>query len=515
MKKFRVRFAPSPTGALHIGGVRTALFNYLLAKKMNGTFILRIEDTDRLRYVEGAEAYIMEALRWCGIQPSEGPGIGGGYGPYRQSERKALYQKFAKQLVETGNAYYAFDTPEELDALRQRLKEAGGDSQAYDARSRMTMCNSLTLSEREVRQRIEREDPYTIRIKVDPRQDIIVHDLIKGEVKFDSSLLDDKVIMKSDGMPTYHLANIVDDHHMEISHVIRGEEWLPSTAHHVLLYRAFGWEPPRFAHLPLILKPNGKGKLSKRDGKKLGIPVFPLSWNGESPEDSFTGFREFGFDPKAVVNFLAFLGWNPGTEQEIFSMDELVEAFSFEKIGTSGARFDFEKAQWYNKEYIKSTDNSTLAAIVKPLLGEELSAKYDDDYIARFCGLMKERVTFYPDFLKQGYYFFQPVKQYDEKMIRKKWKPENRPAFDELILLLQDLEPFDAQSIEQSLDIFKEKHQVGNGQLFPALRLGLAGTMKGPAVYDMMALMGKEKVLQHLQSAFDYFDEVHHNIVQS
>ncbi|MFK7806429.1 MAG: glutamate--tRNA ligase [Saprospiraceae bacterium] len=507
MKDFRVRFAPSPTGALHIGGVRTALFNYLLAKKRNGTFILRIEDTDQKRYVPGAEQYIMEALEWCGIMPTEGPGLGGDYGPYRQSERKDMYQEFAQKLIDDGNAYYAFDTADELEAMRERLKEGGGHSQAYDSASRGSMKNSLTLSEEEVQQRLDSGDPYVIRIKVLPGEDVLVNDQIKGQVKFDSGLLDDKVMMKSDGMPTYHLANIVDDHSMKISHVIRGEEWLPSTAHHVLLYRAFGWEPPVFAHLPLIMKPNGKGKLSKRDGKKLGIPVFPLKWDSENPEDSFTGFREFGFDPKAVINFLAFLGWNPGTEQELFSLEELCEAFSFDKIGSSGARFDFEKAQWYNKEYIKATANNTLAEKVATLLPAEKVEEFGMDYIAAFCGLMKERVTYYADFLEMGYYFFEPVKAYDEKMIRKKWKLEKRPAFNALLDHLQNQNPFNAESIEAGLETFKEEQEVGNGQLFPALRLGLAGTMKGAPVYDMMELLGKEKVIERLRTSFDYFDK--------
>jgi glutamyl-tRNA synthetase len=508
MKDFRLRFAPSPTGALHIGGIRTALFNYLLAKKRNGTFILRIEDTDQGRYVPGAEQYIIDALQWCGIMPTEGPGLGGDCGPYRQSERKAMYLQYAEALVQTGHAYYAFDTAEELEAMRERLKEDGSHSQAYDSSSRGSMNNSLTLSPDEVQQRLKSGEPYVIRIKVEPGETIVINDLIKGEVKFDSTLLDDKVMMKSDGMPTYHLANIVDDRTMRISHVIRGEEWLPSTAHHVLLYRAFDWEPPQFAHLPLILKPDGKGKLSKRDGKKLGIPVFPLSWDSDNPEEAFVGFREFGFDPKAVVNFLAFLGWNPGTEQEIFSLEELVEVFSLEKVNASGARFDFEKAQWFNKEYIKATDNKVLAEKVFAMLTEKEKATFDMDYLAGFCGLMKERVTFYSDFLKEGYYFFEPVKQYDEKMILKKWKADKRPAFDALLVHLREQQPFDAASIESGLETFKASYEVGNGDLFPALRIGLAGSMTGPAVYEMMALMGKEKVLAQLRAGFDYFDQL-------
>jgi len=509
MKDFRVRFAPSPTGALHIGGVRTALYNYLLAKKMNGTFILRIEDTDQKRLVQGAEDYIVNALKWCGIMPTEGQGIGGDYGPYRQSERKELYQEHIQKLIDSGNAYYAFDTPEELDAMRKRLEEAGGSVRNYCISTRMDMKNSLTLPADEVAKRLASGDPYTIRLKVPADQIIVINDVIRGAVKFDSNTLDDKVMMKGDGLPTYHLANIVDDHSMKISHVIRGEEWLPSTAHHVLLYRAFGWEGsmPQFAHLPLILKPSGKGKLSKRDGKKLGIPVFPLSWNSETPEDNFTGFKEFGFDPKAVINFLAFLGWNPGTEQEIFSLDELAKAFSLEKVGVSGARFDFDKAKWYNQEYIKATDNAALVEQVKPWLPEE-ALQRGDDYLAAVCGLLKERVEVFPDFAEQSSYFFGRVQSYDEKNSRKRWKPENLPHFEELKDRLAVLPTFDAVTVEAEVATFMSKHELGNGQVFPILRLALAGTMKGPGVFEVMEVMGKEKVIQHFEAAFSYFEKL-------
>ncbi len=513
MKDFRVRFAPSPTGALHIGGVRTALYNYLLAKKMGGTFILRIEDTDQTRYVEGAEDYIVEALKWCGIMPTEGQGLGGDYGPYRQSERKAIYQEHVQKLIDSGNAYYAFDTPEELDAMRKRLEEAGGSVRAYSITTRMDMKNSLTLSAEEVEERLASGAPYTIRLRVPENETIVINDVIRDKVEFDSNQLDDKVMMKGDGLPTYHLANIVDDHAMKISHVIRGEEWLPSTAHHVLLYRAFGWEDtmPTFAHLPLIMKPNGKGKLSKRDGQKLGIPVFPLSWEGKNPEDSFTGFREFGFDPKAAMNFLAFLGWNPGTEQEIFSLDELVEAFSLERIGKSGARFDFDKAKWYNQEYIKATDNAELAQKVKPWMSAAALEK-GDEYLAKVCGLLKERVEVYPDFEKQGTYFFGPVKEYDDKNVRKRWKPENKAVFEKLKDLLAATTDFGAANLEAKVTAFMEEHELGNGQVFPIFRLALAGTMKGPGVFEVMEVMGKEKVLNHFEAAFDYFEELHKSI---
>ncbi len=502
MKKFRVRFAPSPTGALHIGGVRTALYNYLLAKKHGGDFILRIEDTDQNRYVEGAEEYIRESLEWLGITPNEGVGYGGDLGPYRQSERKLIYKEYAEKLIANGKAYYAFDTPEELAALR--AKEANF---SYGIHNRESLTNSLTLTAQEVTDLLRTGVPHIVRLKVPKDETVTVHDIIRGEVTFQSNELDDKVLLKTDGMPTYHLANIVDDYLMKISHVIRGEEWLPSTAHHVLLYKGFGWEDdmPKFAHLPLILKPNGKGKLSKRDGNKLGIPVFPLSWNDKTPEDSFTGFREFGFDPGAVNNFLAFLGWNPGTEQEIFSMEELANAFSVEKIGKGGARFDFDKAKWFNQQYIIATDNTELAKIIKPLL-EKKGYKASDEYIATFCGLMKERVFFYDDFVKDGYYFFTGVRTYDEKTIRKKWKPELRPHFDNLVHLMQHTTPFEEEKIEVAVKNFITENELRFGDIFPILRLALTGVMKGPSVFAIAELLGKEEVVKRLTDGYEVFD---------
>ncbi|MEL6864706.1 MAG: glutamate--tRNA ligase [Bacteroidota bacterium] len=513
MKNLRVRFAPSPTGALHIGGVRTALYNYLLAKKYGGTFILRIEDTDQTRYVPGAEDYIIESLKWCGIMPQEGPGIGGDHGPYRQSDRKELYQKYAQHLIDSGNAYYAFDTPEELDQMRDRLKAAGNHAPQYNGVVRQEMTNSLTLTAEEVKERLDRGDAYTIRLKVPSDQTVLINDLIRGEVTFQTNELDDKIMLKSDGMPTYHLANIVDDHSMEISHVIRGEEWLPSTAHHVLLYRAFGWEDqmPQFAHLPLILKPNGKGKLSKRDGDKLGIPVFPLSWKGETPEDSFTGFRSFGFIPQAVLNFLAFLGWNPGTEQEIFSLEELSEAFSLERIGKAGARFDFPKAQWFNQQYIMATPDEELVQMIRPHV-EAAAYEVEDDFLKSFCALMKERVTYLTDFTEQGYYFFEPVKTYDEKNIRKRWKPERRALFEELRKDLAQNQPFTPETIENKVKAFMESTGLKFGDVLPILRITLSGTMKGPSVFDMIALLGVEEVQRRLTTGYDYCDRVHESV---
>ena len=508
-KNIRVRFAPSPTGALHIGGIRTALYNYLLSKKYGGSFILRIEDTDQTRYVQGAEEYILEALNWCGLMPDEGPEIGGDYGPYRQSERKAIYNEYAFKLLENGNAYYAFDTSEELDQKREAEKKKGNHAFKYDNKTRMEMRNSLTLSEEEVNQLLKQGISYTLRLKIPKDETIEVNDLVRGTVSFDSNELDDKILLKGDGMPTYHLANIVDDHLMKITHVIRGEEWLPSTAHHVLLYRFLGWEDemPQFAHLPLILKPNGKGKLSKRDGSKLGIPVFPLSWESDQPENSFQGFREFGFDPNAVINFLAFLGWNPGTEQELFSLEELSEAFSIENIGKAGARFDYDKAKWYNQQYILADSVDHLSAVLEPRLAEK-GYKASKSYLNGFVELMKERVVLYPDFLENGSYFFEPVQDYDQKMIRKKWKPEKRASFEQLLGSLKNADSFASDAIKTVVEDFMEENGLKFGDVLPVLRLAVSGTTKGPSIFDTMALIGKEETINRLKTGYDYFDEV-------
>ncbi len=509
MENIRLRFAPSPTGALHIGGVRTALYNYLLAKKYNGTFILRIEDTDQSRYVSGAEKYIMESLKWCGLIPDEGSEFGGEFGPYRQSERKELYIKYAKQLVDKGHAYYAFDTPEELNAKRQKEKEKGNHNFKYDSSARKELKNSLSLPEKEVLRLLnEEKKPFTIRLKVPENETITVNDLIRGEVNFQSNELDDKVILKGDGMPTYHLANIVDDHLMKITHVVRGEEWLPSTAHHVLLYRFLDWEDtmPVFAHLPLILKPNGKGKLSKRDGSRLGIPVFPLSWKGEEENDSFEGFKAFGFDPKAVVNFLAFLGWNPGTEQEIFSLEELSQSFSIDKIGKAGARFDYDKAKWFNQQYIIASDNKVLAEALRPLITSK-GFQPSEEFLEAFCGLMKERVTLMPDFWEKGYYFFEPVREFDQKTVRKKWKPERQAQFDELYEGLEKIEEFKAEEVESIVKAFIQESGLKFGDVLPILRIALSGTMKGPSVFEMIALLGKEETLKRLSLAYKLFTD--------
>lgn len=509
MENCRVRFAPSPTGALHIGGVRTALYNYLLAKKLGGTFILRIEDTDQTRYVPGAEDYIMEALAWLDITPDEGPSVGGDYGPYRQSERKSMYKEYALKLVENGHAYYAFDTPEELDARRNEEKAKGNHSFKYDHSVRDQMRNSLTLAEDEVKSMLDAGTPYTIRLMVPTDERVAFNDNIRSDVQFSSNELDDKVMLKADGMPTYHLANVVDDYLMKITHVIRGEEWLPSTAHHVLLYKYLGWEDsmPQFAHLPLILKPTGNGKLSKRDGAKLGIPVFPLSWDSDNPEDSFKGFRDFGFLPEAVLNFLAFLGWNPGTEEEFFRLEELVGAFDLNKVSKGGARFDFDKAKWFNQQYIINSSNADLLELVKPL-AEAKGIECSDAYLSQCIDLMKERVQFLPDFLEVGYYLFEKVRNYEEKPIRKKWKPEQKGIFEKLLADMVALENFDAASIENTIKAFMEEHGLGFGNVLPFLRIGMAGTMKGPGVFEMMELLGKNEVNERMTAAYTAFDGI-------
>ena len=573
----RVRFAPSPTGPLHIGGVRTALYNYLFARKHGGTFILRIEDTDQVRYVEGAEQYILDALNWLGLEIDESVVNGGDFGPYRQSERKDLYLKYTQQLIDNGHAYYAFDTPEELEAARE-----ANPTFKYNFEVREDMKTSLTMSDEEVKQQIDAGVPYVVRIKI-PRDELIVFDdLVRGRVSFHSDELDDKVMLKADGMPTYHLANIVDDHLMKITHVIRGEEWLPSTPLHVVLYHAFGWGDtmPQFAHLPLILKPSPDsyitkkntnelaekfaaefvkkvpemadyqqkaveftrmvlqdkanlaarlkikkkdkedkialkeflrstiaGKLSKRDGDRLGFPVFPLSWNKGNGVDAFRGFDEFGFLPDALINFLAFLGWNPGTEQELFSLVDLIKDFDISRVSKSGARFNFDKAKWYNQQYIMSKSGAELAKAVKPLI-EAKGYEVSDDFIAEYCVMMKERAELLPDFAENGSYCFEPVTAYDEKTAKKRWKTENRELFDELAALINRVHDFDAITLESTVKSFMEEKGLGFGQVFPILRLAISGVMKGPSIFEIMALLGKDEVDNRLQTAYDYFDKL-------
>ncbi len=508
MKNIRVRFAPSPTGPLHIGGVRTALYTYLYAKKHGGDFILRIEDTDQERYVPGAEDYIIKALNWCGLNIDEGPVTGGEYGPYRQSERKELYHKYVHQLIENGHAYYAFDTKSELTEMRERLSNEGNHAPKYDYNSRLTMKNSLTLNEAEVQNLLASSDNVIVRLKVEPGQEIMISDHVRGEVTFKTEELDDKVLLKADGMPTYHMANIVDDRLMKISHVIRGEEWLSSTAHHVLLYRGLGWEAemPEFAHIPLILKPNGKGKLSKRDGAKFGFPVFPLSWEADKEEDSFIGFKEFGFDPKATINFLAFLGWNPGTEQEIFNIEDLSEAFHLNQIVKSGARFDVEKARWFNQQYIINNDNVDTCRYLKDLQ-PELYASVDEDYLSNFVGMMKERAELYTDFYEKGYYFFEEIRAYEEKMIRKKWNDQRRGHIENLVAIFLK-GSFNPSEIKSSLEAYMAENEIGFGDVMPFLRIALTGTTKGPDLFETMSLLGKDKCEKRLGDAIKHFNTV-------
>ncbi|MEM8584393.1 MAG: glutamate--tRNA ligase [Bacteroidota bacterium] len=498
MNPVRVRFAPSPTGALHIGGLRTALYNYLLARQTGGQFILRIEDTDQKRYVEGAENYIQEALSWCGLDPDESPQLGGPHGPYRQSERRNLYASQVDALLKAKKAYRAFDTPEELDTAR----EAANGTFKYDAATRGRMRNTISLPASEVSQLEAQGAPSVVRLLVEPGQTVHIKDIIRGDVTFSTDELDDKVLMKADGLPTYHLANVVDDHDMRITHVIRGEEWLSSTAHHVLLYQAFGWESdmPSFAHLPLILKPTGKGKLSKRDGQKLGIPVFPLSWDSKSAEDRLEGFRERGFHPQALLNFLAFLGWNPGTEQEIFSLEELVEAFSLGQVGKSGARFDFDKAQWFNQQYISEQPASELIPHIRKALSP-LADEDSTDRLVQMAELYKSRVKTYPEFRDQLLYVYQAPSTYDEKTVRKKWKGKVVDVFSKLIDSYHNQSEWIPDHIKSTTLAFMEQNELGFGQVLPHLRNGIAGTGNGPGAFDMLALLGKDESILRLEAA--------------
>jgi len=496
-KKVRVRFAPSPTGPLHIGGVRTALYNYLFAKKHGGDFLLRVEDTDKKRYVKDAEDYILEALKWCGITPTEGVGVGGDLGPYRQSERKAegTYKKYVDQLLASGNAYYAFDTPEELDEMRERLKAAGGSSQSYDSASRKSMKNSLTLSAEETQYKINEGVPYVVRVKIQADEEVKFKDLIRGWVSVDSSNLDDKVLFKSDGMPTYHMANVVDDYLMKITHVIRGEEWLPSGPLHVLLYKFLGWESemPEFAHLPLILKPNGNGKLSKRDGDAGGFPVFPIEWN--SPEgETASGYRESGYFPEAHINMLAFLGWNPGTEQELFSLEELTQEFSLERVGKSGAKFDPDKTKWFNEQYLRAKSNEELAAIIKPT-----AADVSDELLAGICGLMKERVSFSSEILEKGKYLLEAPTVYDAKMVKKKWKDDSPQIVAELVEIFSNTE-FKNEVLETAFKTYVEEKELGFGKPMIAIRLSITGEGGGPSLFEIMELIGKEESIARLNA---------------
>ncbi|MDX1444593.1 glutamate--tRNA ligase [Lishizhenia sp.] len=494
-KAVRVRFAPSPTGPLHMGGVRTALYNYLFAKKNNGTFILRLEDTDQTRFVPGAFEYIMDALAWCGISPDEGPGVGGDFGPYIQSERKAMYLPYAEQLVAEGKAYYAFDTSESLTEMRERAKTMKMPNWQYNAVTRNSMQNSLTLPADEVEKRIANGDPYVIRFKMPRNVDVRFEDIVRGWVVVNTNNLDDKVLFKSDGMPTYHLANIVDDHTMEISHVIRGEEWLPSAPLHVLLYEAFGWDAPQFAHLPLLLRPDGNGKLSKRDGDRLGFPVFPTNWTTAEGE-LYSGYREQGYLPEAFINMLAFLGWNPGTPQELFKLDELVEAFTLERVGKAGAKFDADKTKWYQQQYLRATDKAVLAKELQTLLDKE----YDASFLEEIVEMMKERATFLKDMLVEGDYFFNAPTSYDEKTVRKKWKEHTTPIMEEWLERFKNISDFNAENIEKEFKAFLAEKELGIGAVLPNFRLVLTGKGMGPSMFEIANLLGKEECVARMEA---------------
>ena len=506
--KVRVRFAPSPTGPLHIGGVRTALYNYLFARQNGGDMILRIEDTDQTRFVPGAEQYIIEALDWLGIKFDEGVHLGGNYGPYRQSDRKPLYRQYAEQLLEGGWAYYAFDRPEELDAKRKEA-EAQKKVFQYDCNTRGAMVNSLTLPADEVQRRIASGEPYVVRFKFPENIDITVHDLIRGDVTMNSRLLDDKVLFKSDGMPTYHLANIVDDHLMEVSHVIRGEEWLPSAPLHVMLYKAFGWEEtmPQFAHLPLLLKPEGNGKLSKRDGDRLGFPVFPLDWVNPETGEKSSGYREQGYLPQAVVNMLALLGWNPGNDQELMTMDELIRLFSIEHISKSGARFNVEKAKWFNHEYLQQMSDEWLADQFLPQLKEH-GVEAERDYVVKVCGMMKERLNFPQELWDQAHYFFVAPTEYDPKAVAKRWKPGMTTHMAKVIEILNTV-PFEHDAIHHALlDEYILGNQLNMGQIMNSLRLAVVGTTVGPDMITLVLTIGKEETIRRVQRAIEVIGEV-------
>jgi glutamyl-tRNA synthetase len=516
-KNVRVRFAPSPTGPLHIGGVRTALFNYLFAKKHNGTFVLRIEDTDQSRYVEGAEQYIINALNWCGIPYDEGVGKEGEFGPYRQSERKHIYKQYAEELISKGKAYYAFDTSEELDFHRKE-HEAKGKTFIYNHHNREKgrLVNSLMLSDEETQAKIDAGEDYVIRFKMHDevpegsRQKISTTDVIRGHITFktlgedsdggiDARLLDDKILFKSDGMPTYHLANIVDDHEMKITHVIRGEEWLPSLPLHLKLYNALEWNAPEFAHLPLILKPTGKGKLSKRDGDKLGFPVFPLEWKDSKTGDVSKGYKEEGYFPEAVVNFLAFIGWNPGTEQEIFSLEELVSTFDLKRVHKAGARFDPDKTKWYNHHYMQEQNNDNLA---KQFIAQEAQlSNIDINYISMVVGLIKERATFVSDFWNLSHFLFEAPKTYDEKASKKAFKDNTKELMKELVSVVNSIEEFSVENLQIQIKSWITSNEIGFGKVMMPLRLSLVGALKGPEVFDIMFMIGKTETIRRIEKA--------------
>lgn len=502
MKEVRVRFAPSPTGGLHIGGIRTALYNYLLARQSGGKMILRIEDTDQTRFVAGAEEYIAQALDWVGIHFDESPGKGGPYAPYRQSERKDIYLQYAQQLIDQGDAYYAFDTTEELDALRERLKEAGATALTYNSISRMQMKNSLTLTKDEVDKKIAAGEQYVIRLKVPHKEEVRLNDMIRGWVMVHSTAIDDKVLMKSDGMPTYHLANVVDDYLMKISHVIRGEEWLPSAPLHVLLYKFLGWENemPRFAHLPLLLKPDGNGKLSKRDADKMGFPIFPLNWTDPAFNEISIGYREEGYLPQALVNFLAFLGWNPGTEQELFTMDELIKEFSVERIGKAGTKFDIQKAQWYNQQYLRAKPDDELAVYLLDDL-KLADIECPKEKAMKIVHILKERVSFPNEFYTQSEYIFTPPTTFDDAIVSKKWNDDVVKVLTAYKDAIAPLSVFDAGNAKTALEGVCAELGIGMGKVMQAFRLAITGVGAGPDLMAIMEIIGKEAVIGRINYA--------------
>jgi glutamyl-tRNA synthetase len=503
MKNVRVRFAPSPTGGLHVGGVRTALFNYLFAKKNNGTFILRIEDTDQARFVEGAEQYISDCLEWCGIIPDEGPSYGGNYGPYRQSERKNHYKEYAEQLVRSGHAYYAFDTPEEIDALREKLKKEGKANQQYGYAIRNQMRNSLTLPKEETDALLAINFPHVIRIKIEPYELLVFNDMIRGKMEIDTSSVDDKVLLKADGMPTYHLAVVVDDYLMNISHVFRGEEWLPSIPVHLLLWKYLGWENkmPGWAHLPLILKPDGNGKLSKRDGERLGFPVYVKEWEDPVTGDLMKGFKEMGFLPNAFNNMLAMLGWNNGTAQELFSMEELKENFSIERVHASGAKFDFEKAKWFNHEWIKRTSTENLLSLVKDIFFNNGVKEISEEKLGSIVDLVKERCTVLPDFWDQSFYFFIRPEILDSASILPKWNNKKLLFFNELIRAFRLMNIWNSRELENTFKEIAAVNQLKPGELMLPLRIMLVGVKFGPGIFEIASILGKKETIERIEIA--------------
>ncbi|WP_405610433.1 glutamate--tRNA ligase [Polaribacter sp. Asnod1-A03] len=499
----RVRFAPSPTGPLHIGGVRTALYNYLFAKKNNGTFVLRIEDTDQTRYVANAEQYIIDALKWCNIPFDEGPNTNEKFGPYRQSERKELYKEYADILINSGWAYYAFDTSEQLDAHR-KAHEAEGKTFIYNWHNRNggDLVNSLVLTENEVQAKINAGENYVIRFKSPQDELLRMEDEIRGNIKIDTNTLDDKILFKGDGMPTYHLANIVDDHLMEITHVIRGEEWLPSMPLHVLLYRAFGWDAPKFAHLPLILKPVGKGKLSKRDGDKLGFPVFPLEFTNEVTGDVSRGYKEDGYFSDAFINMLAFLGWNPGTEQELFSLEELIQSFDLKRVSKSGAKFSPDKAKWFNQQYMQTKSDAELTDLYLPILAKKGITK-DKEFVLKVVSSIKERAVFVNDFWDLSSFFFETPTDYDAKASKKNWKEGTPELMQELITIISNIEDFSSENTEKEIKEWITAKEIGFGKVMQPLRLSLVGKLAGPHLFDIIAMIGKEETLKRLENAIE------------